>query len=214
MPQLANRPLPILVASKHSPYLIRGCNFHSWPGARTCSYLNFRKFTAVTTTTSTYAVFNQLPVNPHPSVTIASISHSYANMASATSFYDFKPLDKKGQPYPLEDLKGKVVLIVNTASKCGFTPQFGGLETLYKEIKAEYPSAHPPQNPNSHRRANKQCAQMSSKSSASLATSSVPKTPTQTMRSKTSVRSTMACHSPCLGRQMLMVTRPNPYTSG
>jgi glutathione peroxidase len=68
-------------------------------------------------------------------------------MASATSFYDFKPLDKKGQPYPLENLKGKVVLVVNTASKCGFTPQFGGLETLYKEIKAEYPSAHPPHAP-------------------------------------------------------------------
>ena len=65
-------------------------------------------------------------------------------MASATSFYDFKPLDKKGQPYPLEKLKGKVVLIVNTASKCGFTPQFGDLEKLYKEVKAEYPSLTPP----------------------------------------------------------------------
>ena len=53
-------------------------------------------------------------------------------MASATSFYDFKPNDKKGQPYPLSDLKGKVVVVVNTASKCGFTPQFEGLEKLYK----------------------------------------------------------------------------------
>lgn len=53
-------------------------------------------------------------------------------MSSATSFYDFKPNDKKGTPYPLANLKGKVVLVVNTASKCGFTPQFGGLETLYK----------------------------------------------------------------------------------
>ncbi|KAK4892098.1 hypothetical protein LTR28_002377 [Elasticomyces elasticus] len=53
-------------------------------------------------------------------------------MASAASFYDFKPLDKKGQPHNLTNYKGKVVLVVNTASKCGFTPQFEGLEKLYK----------------------------------------------------------------------------------
>ncbi|MCJ1456262.1 glutathione peroxidase gpx1 [Mycoblastus sanguinarius] len=60
-------------------------------------------------------------------------------MASATSFYDFKPLDKKGEPYPLSNLKGKVVLVVNTASKCGFTPQFEGLEKLYKKVKGLNP---------------------------------------------------------------------------
>lgn len=60
-------------------------------------------------------------------------------MASATSFFDFKPADKKGNPYPLSNLQNKVVLVVNTASKCGFTPQFAGLEKLYKELKAQYP---------------------------------------------------------------------------
>ncbi|RDI83259.1 hypothetical protein Vi05172_g6474 [Venturia inaequalis] len=61
-------------------------------------------------------------------------------MSSATTFYDFKPVDKKGSAYSLEQLKGKVVLVVNTASKCGFTPQFDELEKLYKEVKAEHPN--------------------------------------------------------------------------
>ncbi|KAF2220899.1 thioredoxin-like protein [Elsinoe ampelina] len=61
-------------------------------------------------------------------------------MASATSFHEFQTKDKKGQPFPLSTLKGKVVLVVNTASKCGFTPQFAGLETLYKDVKKSHPS--------------------------------------------------------------------------
>ena len=60
-------------------------------------------------------------------------------MASATTFFDFKTKDKTGKEYSLEQLKGKVVLVVNTASKCGFTPQFAGLEKLYKEISKDHP---------------------------------------------------------------------------
>jgi len=77
---------------------------------------------------------------PFFTTTTTTITRQFANMSSATTFYDFKPNDKKGQPYSLEDLKGKVVLVINTASKCGFTPQFEGLEKLYKELKGQYPN--------------------------------------------------------------------------
>ncbi|KAI1614942.1 glutathione peroxidase [Exophiala viscosa] len=60
-------------------------------------------------------------------------------MASATTFFDFKTKDKRAQEYPLSQHKGKVILAVNTASKCGFTPQFGGLESLWKKLSEKYP---------------------------------------------------------------------------
>ena len=48
--------------------------------------------------------------------------------------YDFKVKDIHGKTVGLDAYKGKVLLVVNTASKCGFTPQYKGLEKLYKDL--------------------------------------------------------------------------------
>ncbi len=53
------------------------------------------------------------------------------------NIYDFSMLRADGTYQPLSDYSGKIVLIVNTASKCGFTKQFAGLEALYKKFKDE-----------------------------------------------------------------------------
>jgi glutathione peroxidase len=54
---------------------------------------------------------------------------------SEMSVYDFKVKTINDKEVSLSDYKGKLLLIVNTASKCGFTPQYEGLEALYKKYK-------------------------------------------------------------------------------
>lgn len=53
------------------------------------------------------------------------------------SIYDFKVKDQRGEDFDLSVYKGKVLLVVNTATKCGFTPQYEELEALYEKYNEE-----------------------------------------------------------------------------
>ena len=61
--------------------------------------------------------------------------NAYAKDSSMKTIYDFKVKTIQGEETTLEKYKGKVLLIVNVASQCGFTPQYDGLETLYQQYK-------------------------------------------------------------------------------
>ena len=53
------------------------------------------------------------------------------------SFYDLKTTSLDGKPADLGQFKGKVSLVVNVASQCGYTPQYAGLEKLHRELKGK-----------------------------------------------------------------------------
>ena len=62
---------------------------------------------------------------------------SFAMVNAQKSFYDFTVKDINNNDFPFSQLKGKKVMIVNTASKCGNTPQYADLEKLYKKYNSQ-----------------------------------------------------------------------------
>jgi glutathione peroxidase len=62
---------------------------------------------------------------------------SMISLLMAGSIYDFKVASLDGKSIDLADYKGKKILIVNTASQCGYTPQYADLEKLYKQYKGK-----------------------------------------------------------------------------
>ncbi|MBO4723158.1 MAG: glutathione peroxidase [Muribaculaceae bacterium] len=66
---------------------------------------------------------------------LLTILINISTIMAQTNVLDFTVKDRKGNDVALSEYKGKVLLIVNTATKCGFTPQYEELETLYKAYK-------------------------------------------------------------------------------
>ncbi|HEY4787632.1 MAG TPA: glutathione peroxidase [Bacteroidales bacterium] len=65
-------------------------------------------------------------------LSVHAYSQSVQNGAKMKSLYDYKTKTIDGKEFDMASLKGKKVMIVNTASKCGYTPQYKDLEELYK----------------------------------------------------------------------------------
>jgi glutathione peroxidase len=67
-------------------------------------------------------------------VMLGNLAVPEATAPMAGSFYDMKTTTLAGKPADLKDYAGKVALVVNVASKCGYTPQYKGLQALYQEM--------------------------------------------------------------------------------
>lgn len=68
-------------------------------------------------------------------IMLATMIAAGPQIQSAASIYDYKLMSIDLEPVPLSQFRGKVVMLVNVASRCGYTPQYAGLEALYRKYK-------------------------------------------------------------------------------
>ncbi len=66
---------------------------------------------------------------------MSAMAYLGTGLLAAASIYDFTVTSIQGKTAPLSEYQGKVVLVVNVASKCGYTPQYKGLEALYRKYQ-------------------------------------------------------------------------------
>lgn len=83
------------------------------------------------------AFFGLLSCQNNAQPKLQSVNQQKQNVMNAENIYQFTVTDLYGDTFNMSDLKGKKVIIVNTASKCGLTPQYKGLEQVYQKYKDE-----------------------------------------------------------------------------